>query len=178
MQANEILSIARQKLDNLNRIQHSMRYLDEIDSNNKAPQDYLKKEILSLIDELQKKCHRLDELAAKESAYGGRRANIKYKVDQLKTDLRCLKSSYASLQARAYQREQEANNRKSLLNMSFTTNAEAAMKSKKSAINTNNSSECTSILIDRAMAQNESLKFSNRAVEDMLNQGSHILGKI
>ena len=168
--------MTRKKLECLNRFQYSTRYLDEIDSESKISEDFLKREIQSFIDELKKYCDKLETLAIKQYSEGSRRANTKYKVDQLKTDIRCVKFSYASLQARAKQKEQEANNRKSLLNMSFTTNAEEATKNSVNAKNT--TADSTSILIDRAMAQNESLKFSNRAVDDMLNQGSQMLGKI
>jgi len=170
-QAYKILAITRQKLHSLNQFQYSIRYHDEIDSNVKDDEDFLKREINSMIGELDKHCDHLGILAAKQFSEGNRRVNNKYKVDQFKSDIRCIKSSYASLQAWADKKEQEVNNRKSLLNTRFTTNAESAMK----VLKVKDTNDSTSILIDRALAQNESLKFSNREVDNMLNQGSQML---
>ena len=122
-------------------------------------------------------CERLDILVAKEPAQGARRANTKFRVDQLKTDTRYVKSSYASLQALLYQRDQNARNRNNLLSMSFTTNAEASIQNELMKEKCENNSESTSILIDRAIAQSNALGRSNRAVDDMLNQGGAMLGK-
>jgi hypothetical protein len=161
----------------LNRVQSSLRHIDEYDSKAKETEQHLSKEINIIIQEIKNNCDRLDVLVAKEPAQGAKRANAKFRIDQLKTDTRCVKSSYASLQALLCRREQDARNRKSLLNTSFRTNAESAIQNglmKESSIG---NSESTSILIERAMAQNEALGRSSRAVDDILSQGGAMLGK-
>ena len=66
--------------------------------------------------------------------------------------------------------------REKLLNTTFTTNAEAA-KQNDHTQNLNESMKSTSILIDHALIQNEALGRSNRAIDDILKQGSTMIGE-
>ena len=160
----------------LNRIQYHTGQSDDLYSNGKSPEIFLTKELETRLENILSNCDRLDMLVSKEPALGARRANAKVRVDQLKTDVRSLQSTYASVQARRFQREQEVRDRNNLLSMSFTTNAEAAKGNGMSVVNGGDMSDSTSILIDRAIAQNDALGRSNRAVDDMLSQGSTMLG--
>ena len=169
--------MAHEKLGELNRIQYNLKQNGDLRSNGKDPDILLTKELETRLENILSNCDRLDMLVTKEPAQGARRANAKVRVDQLKTDVRGIQSSYASIQARRYQRDQELRDRNSLLSMSFTTNAEAAKENGMSAVNGRDNSDSTSILIDRAIAQNDALGRSNRAVDDMLSQGSTMLGK-
>ena len=160
----------------LNRVQSSFRHVDEYEFKPQENEEHLSKEIHIIIEEIKKNCDRLEVLVAKEPAQGAKRANAKFRIDQLKTDTRCVNSSYVSLQALLYRKEQEAMNRKSLLNQSFKTNAESAIQNGLMKDSNMNNCESTSILIDRAMTQNEALGRSSRAVDDMLSQGGAMLG--
>ena len=167
-----MLSVADEKMSAANR----MRYHSDLaNSDMHHPETFIMKELGKLLENILINCDKLDILVTKEPAEGARRANVKVRVDQLKADVRCLQSSYASLQARRLHQEQEIRDRNSLLSMSFTTNAEAA-KGSKGMINGGDISNSTSILIDRAISQNDSLSRSNRTVDDMLSQGSSMLG--
>ena len=66
--------------------------------------------------------------------------------------------------------------REKLLKTTFTTNAEAA-KQNGHTQNLNESMKSTSILIDHALIQNEALGRSNRAIDDILKQGSTMIGE-
>ena len=66
--------------------------------------------------------------------------------------------------------------REKLLKTTFTTNAEAA-KQNGHTQNLNESMKSTSILIDHALIQNEALGRSNRAIDDILRQGSTMIGE-
>ena len=175
-ETNRLLRLAQEKIRDLNRIHHTSSEFNEISSSTNVQIYGLTKEIDTEIENIKKNFDRLDVLVAKEPALGSRRVNAKFRVDQLKTDLRCLQSSYSSIQARAFQKEQEARNRENLLQTSFTTNAEASKQNGMRDQNLKNDSNCTSILIDHAMAQSQTLNRSNKAVDDMLAQGSAILG--
>ena len=167
-----MLSVADEKMSAANR----MRYHSDLaNSDMHHPETFIMKELGKMLENISVNCDKLDILVTKEPAEGARRANVKVRVDQLKADVRCLQSSYASLQARRLHQEQEIRDRNSLLSMSFTTNAEAA-KGSKGMINGGDISNSTSILIDRAISQNEALSRSNRTVDDMLSQGSSMLG--
>ena len=167
-----MLSVADEKMSAANR----MRYHSDLaNSDMHHPETFIMKELGKMLENILINCDKLDILVTKEPAEGARRANVKVRVDQLKADVRCLQSSYASLQARRLHQEQEIRDRNSLLSMSFTTNAEAA-KGSKGMINGGDISNSTSILIDRAISQNDSLSRSNRTVDDMLSQGSSMLG--
>ena len=167
-----MLSVADEKMSAANR----MRYHSDLaNSDMHHPETFIMKELGKMLENILINCDKLDILVTKEPAEGARRANVKVRVDQLKADVRCLQSSYASLQARRLHQEQEIRDRNSLLSMSFTTNAEAA-KGSKGMINGGDISNSTSILIDRAISQNEALSRSNRTVDDMLSQGSSMLG--
>ena len=169
--------MAREKISALNVVHSNSRHIEVFDFKSKEKEDHLNKEINVITEEIMRNCERLDILVAKEPAHGARRANAKYRVDQLKTDTRYVKSSYASLQALLYQRDQNARNRNNLLNMSFTTNAEASIQNELIKEKCDQNCESTSILIDRAMAQSDALGRSSRAVDDMLSQGGAMLGK-
>jgi len=127
----------------------------------------LQKEISVRIEQIIRNSERLDVLVQKEPAAGNRRLNAKVKVDQLKSDVRHVQSSFQSLKARQWQREREMRDRDQLLKMRFTTN-EAAAKA-------NATDSSTSVLIDRAIEHNDRLTRSNRAVDDLLGQGSVML---
>jgi len=128
----------------------------------------IQKEIAVRIEQIIRNCERLDVLVSKEPAAGNRRLNAKVKVDQLKADVRHLQTSFQSLRARQWQREREMRDRDQLLKMRFTTN-EAAAKAN------GNADSSTSVLIDKAIEHNDRLTRSNRAMDDLLGQGSVML---
>ena len=122
-----MLSVADEKMSAANR----MRYHSDLaNSDMHHPETFIMKELGKMLENILINCDKLDILVTKEPAEGARRANVRVRVDQLKADIRCLQSSYASLQARRLHQEQEIRDRNSLLSMSFTTNAEAAKESK------------------------------------------------
>ena len=148
----------------------------EFQQGHEASENILNREIDEIIETIKKNCNKLDVLVSKEPAEGARRANIKFRVDQLKTDIRCLQSSHASLKNKSFQRQKHNMEREKLLKTTFTTNAEAA-KQNGHTQNLNESMKSTSILIDHALIQNEALGRSNRAIDDILKQGSTMIGE-
>ena len=170
------LEIAHGKIDQLSRIDYTSKQRREFQLGHEASENILSREIDEIIENIKKNCNKLDVLVSKEPAEGARRANIKFRVDQLKTDIRCLQSSHASLKNKSLQRQKHNMEREKLLNTTFTTNAEAA-KQNDHTQNLNESMKSTSILIDHALIQNEALGRSNRAIDDILKQGSTMIGE-
>jgi len=117
-------------------------------------------EIQKRLDYMWSNCDRLDMLAGKEPL--ARRQNAKIRVDQLKYDLQHLNSSLQSQVNRVASRQREALDREALLNTNFTTNA--ATKDSE-----------TTILINNAMAHQESLTRVNSHLDSILNQGAEIM---
>ena len=87
-----------------------------------------------------------------------------------------MQSSHASLMNKSFQRQKDNMEREKLLKTTFTTNAEAA-KQNGHTQNLNESMKSTSNLIDHALIQNEALCRSNRAIDDILKQGSTMIGE-
>ena len=157
----------------INRMHHSSPRNDPYLSENLETAESSRLE--ARIKTILSNCDRLNVLVNKEPQ-AARRANAKVRVDQLKADVRGLQSAFATFQARRFQTAQDLRDRDTLLSMTFTTNAEAAHAGQTSEISGRENPDTTSVLIDRAMAQNEALGRSNRAVDDILNQGSSMLG--
>ncbi|KAK4288069.1 hypothetical protein Pmani_038888 [Petrolisthes manimaculis] len=107
------------------------------------------------MDIIYQNCNRLDILINKEPP--ARRNNIKYKVDQLKYDLKHVQNSLAILQQRRCVREREKEEREALLSRNFTTNDD------------------TSIFLDYELHHHDKLGESNRALDELLGAGGSIL---
>jgi len=120
----------------------------------------LRNELERRLEYMWSNCERLDMLAGKEPL--ARRQNAKIRVDQLKYDLQHLNSSLQSQMNRVATRQREAMDREALLNTNFTTNA--ATKDSE-----------TTILINNAMAHQESLTRVNSHLDSILNQGAEIM---
>ncbi|KAK4299598.1 hypothetical protein Pmani_028131 [Petrolisthes manimaculis] len=106
------------------------------------------------MDIIYQNCNRLDILINKEPP--ARRNNIKYKVDQLKYDLKHVQNSLAILQQRRCVREREKEEREALLSRNFTTNDD------------------TSIFLDYELHHHDKLGESNRALDELLGAGGSI----
>jgi len=130
----------------------------------------VQKEIAARLEQVTRNCDRLDMLVSKEPAAGNRRMNAKVKVDQLKADVRHVQTSLGSVNARQWQRDREMRDRDQLMSMKFTTNAEAAKSNGGGG-----GAASTAVLINAALDHNDSLTRSNRAVDDLLGQGSVML---
>ncbi|XP_040575545.1 Golgi SNAP receptor complex member 2 [Lepeophtheirus salmonis] len=139
-------------------IQECLVGLEKTPLNEGAP---LESRIHQGIQVIHKNIERLDVLVHKEPT--NRRYNAKIRVDQLKSDVRHLQSSTQSIKNKRQSLELESLNRERLLQTKFTTNAAAA------------GSSDTSILIDRALQQQDGLIRSNKSLDDLLGQGQAML---
>lgn len=111
--------------------------------------------VVQKLDAIHANCNRLDILINKEPA--ARRANAKYRVDQLKYDLQHVQNSFAMLQHQKQMRVREAEERQALLSRKFTTN------------------EDTSIFLDPELQHHDKLGEANRNVDEMIGAGVSIL---
>lgn len=113
--------------------------------------------VVQKLDTIHVNCNRLDILINKEPA--ARRANAKYRVDQLKYDLKHVQNSFAMLQHQKHARAREAEEREALLSRKFTTNDQ----------------QDTSIFLDHELQHHDKLGDANRNVDEMLGAGVSIL---
>ncbi|KAG0720184.1 Golgi SNAP receptor complex member 2 [Chionoecetes opilio] len=113
--------------------------------------------VVHKLDTIHANCNRLDILINKEPA--ARRANAKYRVDQLKYDLKHVQNSFAMLQHQKQVRVREADEREALLSRKFTTNDQ----------------QDTSIFLDHELQHHGKLGEANRNVDEMLGAGMSIL---
>ncbi|KAK7078227.1 Golgi SNAP receptor complex member 2 [Halocaridina rubra] len=109
------------------------------------------------LNQIRGNCGRLDILINKEPPT--RRANAKYRVDQLKYDFQHVENSFRMLQHRRQVRIHETEEREALLTRKFTTNDQQE----------------TSIFLDHELQHHDKLKNANRDVDDLLGAGSSIL---
>jgi len=139
----------------------------------------VEKEIAARLDLVSRNCDRLDQLVSKEPAAGNRRMNAKVKVDQLKADVRYAQSSVESIRARQWQRERQARDRDELLSMRFTTNEQARSSTSGSGRGGGGGGGSdTAVLINAALEHNNRLERSNNYMNDLLAQGSTMLGDL
>merc|ERR1711990_21823 len=119
-------------------------------------------DIAERLNGIHANCDRLAVMAAKESPH--RRANAKYKVDQLKYDVKHVVAAINNIKAKRFGRENEERQREALMTMSFTTNDEARSH--------------TSIELDAHLEHNQRMTDTNRQLDDMLGHGSSILSSL
>ncbi|XP_064113237.1 Golgi SNAP receptor complex member 2-like [Macrobrachium nipponense] len=109
------------------------------------------------LNQIRGNCSRLDILINKEPPT--RRANAKYRVDQLKYDFQHVENSFRMLQHRRQVRLHEAEERDALLSRKFTTNDQQE----------------TSIFLDHELQHHDKLTNANRDVDDLLGVGTSVL---
>jgi len=112
------------------------------------------------LDDLNKTFERLEIYVMKEPPT--KRQGSRLKLNQMKYDSNHLGASLKNFQRRRYAREREKSEREDLLNRRFTTN----------------SNEDTSINIDYSLQHHSRLEGAHRGIDDMLDQGHHILGNL
>ncbi|XP_066982629.1 Golgi SNAP receptor complex member 2 [Macrobrachium rosenbergii] len=113
--------------------------------------------ITEKLNQIRGNCSRLDILINKEPPT--RRANAKYRVDQLKYDFQHVENSFRMLQHRRQVRLHEAEERDALLSRKFTTNDQQE----------------TSIFLDHELQHHDKLMNANRDVDDLLGVGTSVL---
>ncbi|XP_068220703.1 Golgi SNAP receptor complex member 2 [Palaemon carinicauda] len=113
--------------------------------------------ITEKLNQIRENCSRLDILINKEPPT--RRANAKYRVDQLKYDFQHVENSFRMLQHRRQVRLHEVEERDALLSRKFTTNDQQE----------------TSIFLDHELQHHDKLTNANRDVDDMLGIGTSVL---
>ncbi|XP_050724001.1 Golgi SNAP receptor complex member 2-like [Eriocheir sinensis] len=113
--------------------------------------------VVQKLDAIHANCNRLDILINKEPA--ARRATAKYRVDQLKYDLKHVQNSFGMLQHQKQMRVREVEEREALLSRKFTTNDQQE----------------TSIFLDHELQHHDKLGEANRNMDEMLGAGRSIL---
>lgn len=113
--------------------------------------------VVDKLNQIRGNCGRLDILINKEPPT--RRANAKYRIDQLKYDFQHIENSFRMLQHRREVRLHEAEERDALLSRKFTTNDQQE----------------TSIFLDHELQHHDKLTNANRDVDDLLGVGTTVL---
>lgn len=119
-------------------------------------------DIADQLNAIHANCDRLGILAGKETPH--RRANAKYKVDQLKYDVKHVVAAINNIKSKRFARENEERQRDALMSMSFTTNDQARSH--------------TSIELDAHLEHNQRMGDTHRQLDDLLGHGSSILSSL
>jgi len=119
-------------------------------------------DISDQLNAIHANCDRLSTLAGKETPH--RRANAKYKVDQLKYDVKHVVAAINNIKAKRFARENKERQREALMSMSFTTNDQAR--------------SYTSIELDAHLEHNQRMGDTHRQIDDLLGHGSSILSSL
>ena len=107
-------------------IQMLQQNLGRLDQAPLAQLPMVEADISQQLDVIHANCDRLGTMAAKETPH--RRANAKYKVDQLKYDVKHVVAAINNIKAKRFARENEERQREALMATSFTTNDQARSK--------------------------------------------------
>lgn len=140
-------------------IQFVQNGLGRLDQAPTAQLSMVETEINDQMNIIHSNCDRLAILAAKEPAH--RRANAKYRVDQLKYDVKHVIAAITNIRGKRFARENEERQREALLSRSFTTNDEARAE--------------TSIELDAHLEHNQRMTDTHKQMDDLLGHGSSIL---
>jgi len=119
-------------------------------------------DISDQLNAIHANCDRLSTMAGKETPH--RRANAKYKVDQLKYDVKHVVAAINNIKAKRFARENEERQREALMATSFTTNDQARSH--------------TSIELDAHLEHNQRMGDTHRQIDDLLGHGSSILSSL
>jgi len=143
-------------------IQVLQQNLSRLDQSPAAQLPMVEADISEQLNAIHANCDRLATMASKETPH--RRANAKYKVDQLKYDVKHVVAAINNIKAKRFARENEERQREALMSMSFTTNDEARSH--------------TSIELDAHLEHNQRMGDTHRQLDDLLGHGSSILDSL
>jgi len=143
-------------------IQLLQQNLGRLDHAPPAQLSAVEADISQQLDAIHANCERLATMASKETPH--RRANAKYKVDQLKYDVKHVVAAINNIKAKRYAREDEERQREALMATSFTTNDQARSH--------------TSIELDAHLEHNQRMGDTHRQLDDLLGHGSSILDSL
>jgi len=143
-------------------IQLLQQNLGRLDHAPPAQLPAVESDISQQLDAIHANCERLATMASKETPH--RRANAKYKVDQLKYDVKHVVAAINNIKAKRYAREDEERQREALMATSFTTNDQARSH--------------TSIELDAHLEHNQRMGDTHRQLDDLLGHGSSILDSL
>jgi len=143
-------------------IQMLQQNLGRLDQAPPAQLPMVEADISQQLDVIHANCDRLGTMAAKETPH--RRANAKYKVDQLKYDVKHVVAAINNIKAKRFARENEERQREALMATSFTTNDQARSH--------------TSIELDAHLEHNQRMGDTHRQIDDLLGHGNSILSSL
>jgi len=144
------------------KIQTLQQSLGRLDQAPSAQLPMVEADLQGQLEEIQTKCDRLGMLAGKEAPH--RRANAKYRVDQLKYDIKHILAAINNIKTKRAARENEERQREALMRTSFTTNDAARSH--------------TTIQLDAHLEHNQRMMDTHRQMDDLLGHGSSILDSL
>jgi len=143
-------------------IQLLQQNLGRLDQAPPAQLAMVEADISQQLDAIHSNCDRLATMASKETPH--RRANAKYKVDQLKYDVKHVIAAIHNIKTKRSARENEERQREALMATSFTTNDQARSH--------------TSIELDAHLEHNQRMGDTHRQIDDLLGHGNSILSSL
>lgn len=144
---------------NIQLLQQNLGRLDQAPASQMA---MVEADIAERLDGIHASCERLAVMAAKESPH--RRANAKYKVDQLKYDVKHVVAAINNIKAKRFGRENEERQREALMATTFTTNDQARSH--------------TSIELDAHLEHNQRMNDTHSQLDALLDHGSNVLSSL